>query len=128
MSRIKVQSAKAKGRRLQQWVCQKISELTGFAWGKDKPIESRSGGQNGVDVRLEQSVLSVFPFSVECKSQELWSVHEWVEQAQANKIHDTDWLLFVKRSREPALVVMGAEQFFAMLLRAKKLGELGKAR
>ena len=44
---MKPQSAKAKGRTLQQWICKKISEFTGFPCGKDCPIESRPMGQSG---------------------------------------------------------------------------------
>ena len=50
--RIKPSSAKAKGRSLQQWVCQKISDLLGIEWGKDELIASREMGQSGTDIRL----------------------------------------------------------------------------
>ncbi len=113
--RISVQSAKAKGRALQQWVCRKISALTGYEWGssgEDKPIESRPMGQSGPDIRMESHVQKMFPFSVECKWQESWSVPSWIEQAKANQKPNTDWLLILKRSREKPVVVMDAEIFF----------------
>ena len=113
--RINTSSAKAKGRSFQQWVCSKISEITGFPHGKDCPIESRPMGQSGVDVRLEKAVLDYFPFSVECKRQESWSVHSWIEQAKQNIIPGTDWLLFCKSSRKDAVVIMDAEAFFKLL-------------
>jgi hypothetical protein len=116
--RITISSAKAKGRNLQQWVCQKISDLTGFPTGQDQPIESRPMGQDGCDVRLESSVLAKFPFSVECKFQESWSVHAWVEQAKANQREDTDWLLVCKRSRKSPVVIMDAVAFFNLLMRS----------
>lgn len=112
---IATKSAKAKGRRLQQWVAKKISELTGLPCGKDQPIESRPMGQSGVDVRLDWRVKEIFPFSVECKSQETWSVPAWVRQARRNEAPGTDWLLFCKRSRERAVVVMDAEAFFGLM-------------
>jgi len=113
--RISIQSAKGKGRVLQQWVCAQISELTGFPWGKDQPIESRGGSQSGVDVRLEKDVLKVFPFSIECKWQESWSIPGWIEQAKDNQKLNTYWLLVCRRSRERAVVVMDAEHFFQIL-------------
>ena len=116
--RISVQSAKAKGRALQQWVCQKISDLTGYEWGSsgdDKPIESRPMGQSGTDVRMESHVIKQFPFSVECKFQESWSVHHWIEQARENQLPDTDWLLVCKRSRKTPVVVIDAEVFFKLI-------------
>ena len=116
--RIKVSSAKAKGREFQQWVCRQISAITGYEFGKagkDYPIESRPMGQRGVDVRMEERVLNKFPFSVECKRQENWSVPAWIEQARKNQLPNTDWLLFMRRSRTPAVVVMDALAFFRLV-------------
>ena len=113
-------SAKDKGRRLQQTVCQKISELTGLPWGKDEPIESRPMGQTGVDVRLEMKARELFPFSVECKYQEQWSVPEWIRQASTNEMKDTDWLLVVKRSHSPPICIIDLHAFFALLNRLKE--------
>lgn len=112
---IKPGSAKAKGRALQQWMCQKISELTGERWGRDCPIESRPMGQAGPDVRLERHVLEEFPFTVECKWQERWSVTDWIEQARRNQVEGTDWLLIMRRSRMRPVIVMDAERFFELI-------------
>lgn len=113
--RITVASAKDKGRRLQKWVAEQISLLTGLPCGHDQPIESRPMGQNGVDIRLEARALALFPYSVECKAQEKWSLDSWIEQAQTNMIPETDWLLFAKKSRKEPVVVMDAVVFFALL-------------
>lgn len=115
--RIAVSSAKSKGRELQKWVCEKISKLTGIEWGKDCAIESRPMGQCGCDVRMEQSILKLFPFSIECKRQESWSVHAWVEQAKKNLIKNTSWILFIRRSRmnPHAIIVLDANVFFQMV-------------
>ncbi len=121
---MKPQSAKAKGRSLQQWVCQKISELTGFEWGQDKPIESRAMGQSGCDIRLEEDVQKLVPFSIECKWQETWNIPSWIEQAKSNQKPDTNWLLVCKKSRQSPVVVMDAEVFFSLMsevLHAKKI-------
>jgi hypothetical protein len=118
--RIKVQSAKAKGRNLQKLIAEKISKLTGFECGKDKPIESRPMGQSGTDVRLEQSVLKKFPYSVECKAQEKWSIHKWIEQAQENLLPNTDWLLVAKRSYQKPVVILDLDCFFKLLDKKKK--------
>ena len=118
--KISPQSAKAKGRRLQQWVCQQVSDLTGFEWGSsgdDKPIESRPMGQSGTDVRMESHVQKLFPYSVECKWQESWSIPAWIKQAKENKKPGTDWLLVCRRSREKEIVVMSAKAFFKLLER-----------
>lgn len=118
--RIKTSSAKAKGRNLQQWVCQKISDLTGYEWGADLPISSRPMGQSGTDVRLESQVKLLFPFSVECKCQESWSVHSWVEQAIKNQEKGMQWLLVCKRSRKKPVVIIDADVFFEILEKCKE--------
>jgi hypothetical protein len=112
--RITVSSAKGKGRKLQQWVCKKISEITGFNWGHDCPIESRGMGQNGVDVRLEKEVLEKFPWSVEAKSTEMWSVPAAIEQAKANQMPGTNWLLVLKKKQQKPVAVLDAEEFFKL--------------
>ncbi len=122
---MKPQSAKAKGRTLQQWVCQKVSELTGFTYGKDCPIESRPMGQSGVDVRLEEAVLKVFPVSIECKNQEKWSLLAWIEQAKQNRKEGTYWLLVVKKNRIKPIIVMDAEEFFELLKRIREDNQNG---
>ena len=115
--RIQVSSAKNKGRALQQWVCGKIATLTGKDTGKDCPIESRPMGQCGCDVRMEQAILRLFPFSVECKAQETWSVLAWVEQAKKNLLPKTSWILFARKSRmnPHALAVLDADVFFKII-------------
>jgi len=113
--RIKVSSAKAKGRDLQQWVAKMISDLIHFPWGKDEMIASREMGQTGPDIRLVADAREQFPWSVECKRQESWSVHNWVEQAQKNQMAGTDWLIVAKRSHKDPVVILDAFVFFQLL-------------
>ena len=120
MARIRVSSAKAKGRRLQQWVCERVSGLTGLPWGADRPIESRPMGQAGSDIRLDREAAELFPFAVECKYQETWSVPAWVKQARKNTPEGRDWLLFMKRNRFDPVVVLDAEVFFEILAKANR--------
>ncbi len=110
--RITVSSAKAKGRRLQQWVAKKISDVTGIECGKDCLIESREMGQDGVDVKLYGIAKEKFPFSVECKNQESWSIIQYIKQAKTNNLKGTDWILFLKKNLHEEIVVMDAKAFF----------------
>lgn len=112
---IKKSSGKAKGRRLQQWVCQKISDLTGYEWGPDEQIASREMGHSGVDVRLIGDALDAFPWSVECKYRERWGVLSWVRQAKENRKSGTDWLLVVRKNHHEEIVILNAEVFFYLL-------------
>ena len=117
---IKPSSAKAKGRLLQNWTCQKIADLLALPWGKDEMIASREMGQPGTDVRLIGAARARFPYSVECKNQEVWSVPAWIEQAKSNQAPDTDWLLVLKKNRIPPVVMMDAERFFTLLKRLQR--------
>ena len=109
---LKTSSAKAKGRQLQQWVAAKIGEMLDLPVGKDEMIASREMAQAGTDVRLIGEAKERFPFAVECKRQESWSIPSWIRQAQSNMSAGMDWLLVCRKSREKAIVVMDAEAFF----------------
>ncbi len=115
--------AKGKGRNLQQWTCRKVSGFTGLPWGKDEEIASREGGQAGADVRLSLAARTMFPFTVECKSGDQWSIPQAIKQAQSNLYPDTDWLLVLdrpsynKESRIPPIMVVDGELFFKIITR-----------
>jgi len=117
--RISVQSAKAKGRKAQQWVMRKISNLTGIPCGKDELIASREMGQSGTDVRLIGKAQKAFPWSVECKWQESWSVPAFIRQAKENQKKGTDWLLLMKRNQHEYVICIDAEVFFKLLEKIK---------
>lgn len=112
---ISIAARKAKGRRLQQYVCKRLSEITGIPWGKDCDIESREMGQTGTDVKIRGYAKDLLPYSIECKNQETWKVFDDLTQAKNNRLEGTDWLLFYKRNRVKPVVMMDAELFFSML-------------
>ena len=64
---MKTQSAKAKGRKLQQWVRDQIIEQLEV---HPEDIESRSMGAGGEDLIMARAARQKFPFSVECKNVE----------------------------------------------------------
>lgn len=114
---MKTASAKAKGRRLQNWVALHISNLLGLPWGKDEMIAPREMGQSGTDVRLVGPAKVAFPFAVECKYCEKWQIHQWIKQAKENQDKDTDWLLVMKRNHQRPVIALDAEVFFKLLER-----------
>lgn len=119
---ITVKSRKQKARKLQNWIAKKISKLLKIPCGKDKDIQGREMGQSGTDVKLYGNALKLFPFSIEAKWQENWSVHGWMEQAKDNLIDDTDWLLCCKRNRENPIMLVDADVFFKIYKYALKGG------
>ncbi len=121
---IAIASRKAKGRKLQKWVVNKIADMLNTIACKDCDLESRPMGQEGVDVILRGKYKAIFPFSVECKWQEAWSVPAWIRQAKENIMDNTSWLLFCKRSREDPIVVLDADDFFRIYIKSLYGGEL----
>ena len=113
--RITVASAKGKGRRLQNWTAQKISELLEIPWGKDEQIAGREMGQSGTDIRLVADAKDLFPWSVECKAQESWGVPSFVLQAKDNQGPGTDWLVIMTKNNHDTLAVLDADVFFDIL-------------
>lgn len=114
---MKPASGKAKGRRLQVWVCEQISKTIGLKFGKDEDIASREMGQSGADVRLSRIARKFFPFSVECKNQQNWAIPKWIEQAKQNQYDNTNWLLFVSKNHYKPIVILDARLFFAIYKR-----------
>jgi hypothetical protein len=111
---IKVQSAKQKGRKLQQDVCRDIGKTIGipFENGVDGPIMSRPMGSHGADVILTGEARQKFPYSVECKSSEQLNLMEAMEQAKENQTEGTDWLLVHDRKKFPEPVAILAWSAF----------------
>ena len=106
------QSAKAKGRRLQQWVRDQLIEQLEV---HPEDIESRSMGAGGEDLIMARDARSKFPFSIECKNQENLNIWDAYDQACANS-GDYEPIVFIKKNGKKPLVVLDAEYF----IRSKK--------
>ena len=104
---MKVQSGKAKGRRLQQWTRDVLIESLDI---HPEDIESRSMGAGGEDLIMSRAAREAFPYSVECKNQEKINVWSAYEQASENSLGYTP-LVVIKRNRSKPLVVIDAESF-----------------
>jgi hypothetical protein len=101
------QSAKAKGRRLQQWVRDQLIEHLEV---HPEDIESRSMGAGGEDLIMARDARQKFPFSIECKNQEKLNIWDAYEQACANS-GDYEPIVFIKKNGKKPLVLIDAEYF-----------------
>ena len=109
---MKTSSAKAKGRKLQDWVRSKLIEYLDEdnTHELDKEITTAIMGENGADVKLSSMCEHLFPFSIECKNQEKFTgIYNMLDQAQSHG--DLPPILFIKMNRRKPLVVLDAEQF-----------------
>ena len=104
---MKSQSAKAKGRKLQQWMRNLLIEKLEV---HPEDIESRSMGAGGEDLIMARAAREKFPLSIECKNQEKVNVWESYKQADENS-GDYEPIVFVKRNKHKPLVVLDAEYF-----------------
>ena len=104
---MKTQSAKSKGRRLQQWVRNILIEKLDV---HPEDIESRSMGAGGEDLIMARSARKKFPFSIECKNQEALNVWKAYEQAEENS-GDYEPIVVLKRNNTKPLVLVDADYF-----------------
>ena len=104
---MKTQSAKAKGRRFQQWVLDKLIETLNI---HPEDIESRSMGAGGEDLIMARAAREKFPFSIECKNQEKLNVWDAYKQASENS-KDYEPIVVMKKNNHKTFVVLDAEKF-----------------
>ena len=107
---MKTQSAKAKGRRLQQWFRDLLVSKLGI---HKEDIESRSMGAGGEDLIMARSARQKFPYSIECKNQEKINIWESYKQASENS-KDYEPVVVIKRNNHKPLVVVDAEYFVGL--------------
>jgi len=104
---MKASSAKAKGRKLQQWFANLLVEKLGV---DAEDLESRPMGSQGEDIIMGKQTREVFPYSIECKNQEAVNVWKAYEQATEN-CKGYEPLVVIKRNRTKPLVLVDAEYF-----------------
>ena len=104
---MKTQSAKAKGRRLQQWFRDLLIEKLDV---HPEDIESRSMGAGGEDLIMARAAREKFPYSIECKNQESVNLWKSYEQAKENS-GDYEPIVVLKRNKSKPLVLVDADYF-----------------
>ena len=108
---MKTQSAKAKGRRLQQWVRDLLIEKLNV---HPEDVESRSMGAGGEDLIMARAAREKFPYSVECKNQEKLNIWSSLEQAEENAGPHIPLLVF-KRNRSKTYISMEINDLIKIL-------------
>lgn len=106
---MRTSSAKAKGRRLQDWMRDQLITHLGLTKDSDLISTAIMGG-SGADVKLISSILPKFPFSIECKNQEKYKgVYGALDQAATHSKMEP--LLVIKMNNRKPIVVLDAEYF-----------------
>jgi len=104
---MKTSSAKAKGRKLQQWFRDRLIDVLEI---HEEDIESRSMGAGGEDLIMARAARTKFPYSIECKNQEKVNIWESYKQAESN-CGKYEPILVLKRNNHKPMVLVDAEYF-----------------
>ena len=117
------QSSKSKGRRFQQYVRDML--LLKAPSLKADDVRSTSMGVTGPDIQLSTAAQLVYPWVIEIKNQERINVWKAWDQTKAHLDVSDDYMdympiLFLKKNRSDALVVLNADDFFGLRF---KLGQ-----
>ena len=104
---MRTSSAKAKGRRLQQWFRDLLIEKLDV---HPEDIESRSMGAGGEDLIMARAARKKFPYSIECKNQESVNVWNAYDQAKENS-GDYEPIVVLKRNNTKPLILVDADYF-----------------
>lgn len=100
---MKTQSAKAKGRRLQQMVASVL--LSKFPSLSEDDIRSTSMGAQGEDIQLSSKARELIPFSIECKNQERVNIWDAINQSNSNSKGYTPVVVIKKNNTQPHVVI-----------------------
>ena len=106
---MRTSSAKAKGRKLQDWTKEKLITHLNLPIETDL-IRTAVMGESGADVQLMGDLKKQFPFSIECKNQEKYKgIYDVLEQATTHSKMEP--LGIIKMNRHKPIVVLDAEYF-----------------
>lgn len=113
---MKTASKKAKGRKLQDFVRDKLRGL--FNNLEEDDIKSAIMGESGEDIKLSPAARKLIPYSFECKNQERLNVWSSLEQAEENCNDRTPVLVF-KRNRSKTYVAIEIDSFLTLIKQEK---------
>lgn len=108
---MKPQSAKAKGRRLQQQMRDFLLELYPHLTKDD--VRSTGMGQQGEDIQLSPRARESIPFQIECKNKRAIAVINWLHQAAEHGDHIP--IVVAKQNHSEPVVIIDAATFFNLV-------------
>lgn len=109
---MKPQSAKSKGRRLQQKIVADLYEL--FPQLQEGDLRSTSMGCGGEDIQMSAAARKLIPFSIEAKNQERVNIWDAYTQCKANCTNYKPAVV-IKKNHSDMLCVIQWKTFLEML-------------
>ena len=98
-------SSKAKGRRLQNLVRDKLRAAFSSSLEEDD-IKSQTMGMTGEDIVLSPAARKLIPYSIECKNVERLNVWQCLKQAEDNTHEDCSPALVIKRNQTNTYIMI----------------------
>lgn len=110
---MKPASCKAKGRNLQNWICERVREVFSLSQNDVKPAIM---GESGIDIKLSDKARKEFPYAIEAKNVERLNVYQAWHQAITNAAdEELIPMLIIKKNRETPLMIIDANYGFELL-------------
>ncbi|QDP56876.1 MAG: putative protein D14 [Prokaryotic dsDNA virus sp.] len=109
---MRTSSKKSKGRRLQNYVRDKL--LKSFCSLEPDDIKSAIMGESGEDIKLSPAAQKLIKCSFECKNQEKLQIWKSLEQAEEN-CNDREPVLVFKRNHSKTYAVINFHYFLKLI-------------
>ena len=114
-------SGKAKGRRLQNYVRDKLREVYIKLWTKAPKLEpddikSQTMGMGGEDIVLSPAARKLIPYSFECKNKERLNIWQSIEQCEDN-CNGSIPVVVIKRNQSKVYAIMEFDEWLEIASR-----------
>jgi hypothetical protein len=110
---LKPRSVKAKGRRLQNFVRDRLRES--FPSLEEDDIKSQTMGMVGEDIVLSPLARKFIPYSIECKNTERLQIWKAIEQAESNLGTAENMAVIFKRNNTKTYVAINIEDWLNLI-------------
>jgi len=111
---MKIKSAKAKGRNLQNLVRDKLRSIFLGEVLEEDDIKSQTMGMSGEDIVLTPTAKKVIPYSFECKNTERLNLWKSLQQCESN-CEDRNPVLVIKRNRSEVYAIIKFDKFLNLI-------------
>ena len=109
----RARSSKAKGRRLQNLVRDKLRDA--FPSLHEDDIQSQTMGMGGEDIVRSPAAKVAIPYSFECKNVERLQIWKAIEQCEGNNPDYSSVAVVFKKNRKDPYVAISLDVFIALI-------------
>ena len=117
MARISTSAAKAKGRRLQDFVAESFRKMHPSL--EEDDVKTAIMGESGTDIKLSPAARRLIPFDTECKNQEKLNIWASITQCETNCKPERTPLLVFKRNRTKTYACIEFEKLLELIQKSK---------